>query len=139
MVSIFADLESNFCFLNLFGSKHQLFLLCFFERSPILLLLLLTAQLELVCNDAILTSSGSARGGYMDVRSAARHKQHATEQLFTKSYTNNLKQNFIWFATTRSSPLAAPPEGGYLEVRSAARHKQHATEQLFTKSYTNAF
>ena len=60
----------------------------FFERSPSLLLL--TAQLEMVCSDTILTSGGSARGGYLEVRSAARHKQHATEQLFTKSYTNDL-------------------------------------------------
>ena len=43
----------------------------------------------LVCNGTILTSGGSARGGYLEVRSAARHKQHATEQLFTKSYTND--------------------------------------------------
>ena len=46
---------------------------------------------------------------------------------------NYLPHNWRWFATTRSSPPAAPPEGGYLDVRSAARHKQHATEQLFTK------
>ena len=33
------------------------------------------------CNATILTSSGTARGGYLDVRSAARHKQQAAEQL----------------------------------------------------------
>ena len=97
---------------------------------------LFTAQLELVCNDTILTPGGSARGGYMEVRSVARHKQHATEQLFIKSHTNISKQICLVCNDTilTSSGFAS---GGYMEVRSAARHKQQATGQLLTKSYTN--
>jgi len=38
----------------------------------------------------------------MDVRSVARHKQHATEQLSTKSYTNILKN--ILFGLQRHDP-----------------------------------
>jgi len=102
-------------------------------------LLLLTAQLALVCNDTILTSSGSARGGYMDVRSVARHKQHATEQLLTKSYANILKQIFIWFATTRSSPLAAPPEGGTWKCVPPRDTSSMRRNSFLQKSYTNDF
>ena len=54
--------------------------LLFIRKEP-LFYYLITAQLALDCNDTILTASGSASGGYMDVRSVARHKQHATEQL----------------------------------------------------------
>ena len=90
----------------------------------------------LVCNDTILTSGGSARGGYSDVRSAARHKQHATEQLSTKSLTNILKQICLVCNDTILTSSGSA-RGGYMEVRSAARHKQQATEQLLTKSYTN--
>ena len=101
----FRRFRVSFLFLNIFCCK-QLFVFTVSRKVPPLLLLLitllLTAQLELACNDAILTSSGSARGGYMDVRSVARHKQHATEQLFTKSYTNILKQ--ILFGLQRHDP-----------------------------------
>ena len=45
----------------------------------------------MVCNDTILTSGGTAGGGYLDVRSAARHKQHAAEQLFN----NKLHQSSL--------------------------------------------
>ena len=44
----------------------------------------------LVCNDTILTSGGSARGGYLEARTAARNKQHAAEQLFTKKLYQRL-------------------------------------------------
>ena len=52
--------------------------------------------LNLVCNDTILTSGGSARGGYLEVRSAARHKQHAAEQPFN----NRLNPSFIFLTNT---------------------------------------
>jgi len=53
--------------------------------------LLLPHNWSWFCNDTILTSSGTARGGYLDVRSAARQKQHAAEQLFN----NKLNQSFL--------------------------------------------
>ena len=48
----------------------------------------------MVCNDTILTSGGTAGRGYLDVRSAARHKQHAAEQFFTISLTHHFLFQF---------------------------------------------
>ena len=86
-------------FVLLFRQSNVLAPYWLFWKEPLFYYYLLTAQLEvpifhglsshswtfifksLVCNDTILTSSGSARGGYKEVRSAARHKQQATERL----------------------------------------------------------
>ena len=38
--------------------------------------------------------SGTARGGYLEVRSAARHKQQATEQLRQQAIPTNITLNF---------------------------------------------
>ena len=106
------------------------------ERSPSFIINYLPHNWSWFATTRSTPQAAPPEGGTTEVRSAARHKQHATEQLFTKSHTNILKQIYLVCNDTILTSSGSA-RGGYMEVRSAARHKQHATEPLFTKSPTN--